>query len=275
MTARLVAGRIGGLPVYGGHIPLEQADMAQVLTAATGLLRETVNTGAKVAVAGLGIAGLLSFLSSMERAEEAKKLDRVQNPPRSFGGVCLVRQLSNSYYGVCLDPSISFRQAAYEPRMQTVATEHVVSIRYESGLFGGRLVIELIDGSIFSGICAERPLRFMTIAGMVEVNLKETYTLNIDGLSHLKTEAYKARLVDGLKQTRLELLNQIGVDLVQKYFHIEDAEIIEVAEPVQPPNPSAVSTDGTSMGGKLVLALALSMFMVTGALGGALLYFFV
>lgn len=289
MTTRLVAGRIGGVPVQGGYVSLEKAEMAQVLDSATGLLRETVGSGAKLAVAGGVMMLLLSSLAKAERAKQAKEQDRLENPPKSLAGICYAKNHVMGFYGICLNQFISFSHDTYGSKKQTVALQNIVAIESESHVFSDQDVrIELIDGSYFERANVTTPLEFMTIAGLIELHPHDCNFADIKGLNNKKISAYRNKLIEGLHQTRVELLNQIGLDLVQKYFHIEDAMVIDVAPVLPPPVEIPVSmvsmapvcplpvpdTQSWSTATKMALTLALMMpFAVGGTLMGILMFY--
>ncbi|MCC7522892.1 hypothetical protein IT407_03780 [Candidatus Uhrbacteria bacterium] len=280
MTAKLVAGRIGGLPVAGGHISLENADMAQVINATTGLVREVASTGAKLAGLGIGAAVLLKLAASAQEAAESKARNRAENPPRSMLGVCSVNQSGDAVvYGICLEKSITFGRRGTE---YTASIDHVVSIERENSLFdpSGTARVELIDGSVFKDVKLNHSIRFLTLAGIYL--WQKDFPRNIEGLSSKRTEAYKNKLIDGLKQTRVELLNEVGIDLVRKYFHIEDVAFEETAEPtlripaVSMPSPTPAHTapikESEKMPSAGIVGIILVAFALIGAVGGMLIY---
>lgn len=228
MAARLVAGRIGGLPVVGGHVSLEKADMAQVLNATTGLVREITDTGMMLAFVGGSAALILSVLGSERREREAFAKHREENPPRSFNGICELSELDTRIYGICLNRFLRFERGGYG--FHTVSIEHIVAIDRCRGFVKSDkdVCITLIDGSVFDRVALKSELCFLTLAGVIE-NVNE-HSMNIVGLDTKAVEKYKGKLVAGLSQTRVELLNEIGIDLVRKYFHVEDVEFMEVID---------------------------------------------
>lgn len=237
MAARLAAGRIGGLPVAGGHISLENAEMAQVIDATTGLVRELTGTGIKLAALGVGGALLLGMIDAQEKAKAARERDRAENPPRSLSGICTMNWHGSRVYGICLNRTISFKASGTS---LSVPTEHVVAIQRETESSILKWVrITLIDGSVLRHAELAHKVELLTLAGVA--SFIPDNPCDIHGLEVRQVEGYKERLVEGLKQTRTTLLNEIGIDLVRKYFHIEDAVFEEVTEPTLrlPAQPAA------------------------------------
>jgi hypothetical protein len=231
MTAQIIAAKIGGIPIVGGHVPLEQADVGQVLTAASGLVRETVSAGIKLGFVAVGGALLLQSLAAMERAQAARELDRKMNPPLPLGGICLVSAWNKKYHGICLNETISFEST--DGQSYTADINHVTSIlftsnmqREESGLFfkeyreyPARFTIELVDGSKFEHVSTKTNLRFATIVGEDEV-LRPGKGTDVTGISHRDLLQLRDLLLKNLHAMRPETIKDLGPEIVEKYFHL-------------------------------------------------------
>ncbi len=249
MTARIVAGRIGGLPVAGGYIPLEKAEMAQVVDAASGLLRETVSTGVKLAVAGAGFASLFAIAAAIEAEERKEAEDRRKNPPQTFAGIVRIRGMNGDFMGICAQREIYFTiraSGAYQNMCASI--DHIVSIDSDVYNWGRNrkddfyAIIKLVDGSEFRQVDHVEPLMIETVAGCMVIDPSHHSFKSAVGMSVEKVTALKERLIAGLKQTRVELLDQIGLELLQKYFHLEGLEIIDV--PALPPPKPVIEAQG-------------------------------
>ncbi len=229
MKANLAHGRIAGLPATGGYVTLEQADATSLVNATTGLLREGVNAGLKVGAIALGMYVLLDMLGRSAEKKKEREQERLQNPPLPMGGICKVDCYPSTYFGICLETEIVFNFAGGSMK---VPIEQVIGIKRitENHMFGvDHLVLDLVDGSTFRNIYFPKKIfRFATIAGISEVGINDKRGLEIEGINLKESELIRGRLRQHLTKTRASLIEEFGLDLVRKYFHVQ------MEEPKQP-----------------------------------------
>lgn len=229
MKANLAHGRIAGLPATGGYVTLEQADATSLMNAATGLLREGVAAGLKVGTVAVGIYVLFDLLARNAEKKEERERERMKNPPLPMSGICKVDYYPSNYFGICLESEIAF---AFKGGSMKVPIEHVIGLERirESHMFGtDHLVIHLVDGSIFRNISFPKKIfKFATIAGISEVEVSPRTSFTIEGINLKETEIIRGKLRHHLAKTRASVIEEFGLDLVRKYFHVE------MPEPKQP-----------------------------------------
>src|SRR5918911_4226771 len=149
MRARFDSGHVAGIPYGRTIVDIDSADIATVITAATGL----VLTVGGLALAGAAAYAAVSLLNGILSAL-LEGLGSRSNKPKEIrlplgSAPCWIEASGGNFWGVILDREIHI---SVEGRPLTLAFPNILNLEFKSGIFMKNWMnISLIDGSNYHG----------------------------------------------------------------------------------------------------------------------------
>lgn len=232
MEAKILAGRFAGLPFRGGGVSLQAADMAALLTAATGLVKVLVGVGAAV---GLGFA-LFSAMAGVLKPSDKKK----RGPSLSLGSAPTYFETGDRrFWGIILDDNLEFKCDCQVLQVPFDFIERFEAI-YDTGwfrrttAFGHRLEVDLVDGSRYNWVELITPLSWQlaTIGGVQKLDFQPAHNavsplvLYEQALTTFSptvedVEMLREKLAFTLSMNKDKITQLIGPDVLQSFFNLQ------------------------------------------------------
>jgi len=211
-----------GIPYRGTAVRMSDGDIASIIGATTGVVKNLAGAGA----VGLGLALMLggAILSAAD-TPTPYSYKSIPKAPKVPMGQTLVRVHTpqRDFMGFCIDDTVKF-----ECEGNSIIAPTSVINRIMGDVNSRQLVVELIDGAMFQNVRIESALRFMSIVGTQQISFPEgttaweKYQILIQGATISQVNELKQNLTEALSQNLEEIINILGEDIVSKYFHIHE-----------------------------------------------------
>jgi len=200
MKGTLGAGSAWGVPIRGGIVSLDSADVSDILGAASGL----ASTLVKASAIGLGISlvGAFLMLSALEQRIPITSLANVSRGGRKFKGVCLNKEFTFK----CDNQTVTF------------PSDYVRTIK--PGGFLSIPEVVTIDGSTYWHYeFIDDELQFLTLGGIQTVNVND-YKTSIYGNTIQEVDQLRNNLVFALENNAEEVVKRIGKNIFERHFYL-------------------------------------------------------
>jgi hypothetical protein len=198
MDATFAGGSAWGVPVAGAIVTVTAADVAAVLSAASGLAVATLSVGALGL--GLGLVGTYLSRNIRDDALPLNVLSRIHTDARDFRGVC-----SSTEFNIRSDGN-----------KLSIPIQYVHRIRYHNGFISNsETVVELMDGSRYR-IDQSEPLEFLTLIGVQRVPLANW--VSVAGCTIAEADSFKRDLVTFMNREKKSLFDILGADVMERFF---------------------------------------------------------
>lgn len=208
-----VTGTVAGLPLKAGAVSLSGADAAVLLGATAGLVKT-------LAIAGASAVGI-ALLAAIATAEETRKDESV-----SIAAFAHVTTDYREFIGICKEEAFRFISEDQELEVP-LHLVHSIDNAYGKDVKHGGFDIELVDGSKYRKVKPlTKKLAYITVAGIQTVsfapwNEAQYRSASLEGVSWRDLWELKRRLTFALERNLDAAIQEVGEEIVAKFFQIE------------------------------------------------------
>lgn len=224
MNGKGIVGSVGGIPVNGAIVSINDADAAMMMNAVSGLVKTA-------AVVGVGI-GLLSLIFGNRSGSASNTLQCVLSNPKKkekneginpvpMTSLVEIKSDWRHTFGVCISDVLRMR--CDEDLLEIpIGMIHKIG-KYSYVDIPTFLYVWTIDGAFYKGKSSEeRQLAFMTAVGIQTIYMPKKPEYNeetlITPVTVADAEELRSRLLFALSHTGSDIIDAVGRDVFEKYF---------------------------------------------------------
>ncbi|NTW14506.1 MAG: hypothetical protein HGA31_05775 [Candidatus Moranbacteria bacterium] len=218
MDVKVLAGNVAGYPANGALVNINDADVATIMRAVSGLVKTTAVIGAGAVVLSLLLNDHHDYLPPLyaKGGGPITSLANIKTRGREFLGVCLPSQFELIY--------------KYQESPLSIATHLIASLKTthigEPSMFKGyynKVEVRTVDGGHYVGNANRQKLSFATILGLqtIDADYGPSWVndeATITGATFRDVDALRERLQFAMEHDLDKIIETVGRDTFEKFF---------------------------------------------------------